>query len=258
MKRFLFAFVAMIGGLVVAPVAQAAFLFVDIFDGTTLLQVQDQSALDDDPLLNSVNVNSALVATFGAKLASGSNVTSSSNQTTALGDGFSRLVTAYTLTGKVALTSDFTITSYQTGFVVPGDPKQVNTFTSVTYTNGAALSSVQSQGSIGTPNVDPFGVPTLFDSAVGPIVSGPGLVSGGAAAGNGFIFSNGNSAYSMQNSIDARLVSTDAAGAVTIAGSTTNIVVPANVPEPSTIVMLATFVGPLTIGAYRRHRRSAK
>ena len=85
MKKSLFAIVAILSGLFAAPAAHAGFLYVDVFDGTTLLHVADNSPNDIDPDPNSIIVkSSALLTAFAGKILSGSGVTRTCACTSAL------------------------------------------------------------------------------------------------------------------------------------------------------------------------------
>jgi hypothetical protein len=251
MKKVAFAIVAIVGSLIAAPAAQAGFLYVDVFDGTTTLHVVDNDPNDIDSDPNSIIVrSSALLTAFAGKIVSGSGVSSSSNIAGATTE--SSLSTNYTFKGAAGATTNFTVTSGQTGFTIPGDPKAVSTSASFTFTNGGTGANGSFTGGINPTNpTDPVLPPTQVDStiAVSSVVS-PNPNSG-SGNGTGFIFNNGNTGYSMTNVLTAHVVPTKNS---VIQGQGTTIVSAAEVPEPSTIVLLATFVGPLAIGAYRRRR----
>lgn len=251
MKRFLFVIVAVAGCLVAAPAVEAGFLFVKISDGTTELLVQDGGAGDLTPgTVDAIVVDpSLLLATF-SKLdqLGGSTVTSTSNQSTAGGDGYSTISTQFTLKGNGAEASSFTVTSWQADFVVPGDPKFVASSGSFVFTLSEALSATF-QGSVGTTN----GASDEFDDLIAAN-STNNAVSFGGGNGSGFNFSNGNSGYSIQNVLTASLIAKS--GVIVQNSGTTTVAVP--VPEPSAIVLLATFVAPVAFGLKAYRRRLAK
>lgn len=252
MKKFCIAMVAFLCSLISVQAANAGFLFVDVFDGTNTLNVVDGDANDLDGVVNnSINVNtgagSAFLALF-TQLIEGSQVSSTSNLADSFADGFSTLSTSFTLKGNGADAANFTITSGQTDFSVPGDPKYVNTSGSFTFTLSNALNA-SFQGSVGTTN----GASDQFDTLVSK-VSTNNTVNSSGGNGAGFGFSNGNSNYSIQNVLKGSLVATTG---VTIQNQGTTTVDVPPVPEPSTIVLLATFAAPVAFGVYRR-RKAAK
>lgn len=245
MRALIIAFVVIVGGSLCSSSAQAGFLYVDVFDGTTHLTVVDGSLNDIDPDPDSVIVrSSALLAAFAGKITIGSGASASSNFGSAPVDGVSTLSSQYTLKGVAGATSDFTITAGQTGFTVPGDPKSLNTSGSFTFSNSGVLGAGSFEGSAGTTN----GASDVFDSLI-TANSTSNAANSGSGNGAGAFFSNGNAPYSMQNVLTAHLVSTKNA---VVQGQGTTIVTFAGVPEPASIVMLATFCAPLAAGLFRR------
>lgn len=244
MKVSLWPVVFIVCGLLRTSSVHAGFLYVEVFDGSTTLTVIDGSPNDIDPDPNSVIIrSSSLLAAFAGKLNSGSSVSSSTNFATAAVDGISSMSTQYTLRG-LGVVSNFTITSGQTGFTVPGDPKSLSTSGSFTFTNSGTLGTGSFQGSVGTTD----GASNVFDTLITATSLG-NAPNSGTGNGTGTVFSNGNSPYSVQNVLKAHIVSTKNA---VIQGQGTTIIDVA-VPEPSTIVLLATFCVPVALGcAFRR------
>lgn len=244
MRASLFSIVLLGGGLFCCNSVEAGFLYVDVFDGTTLLTVVDGSANDIDPDPNSVIVrSSALLAAFAGKLNSGSGASASSNIATAAVDGLSSLSTQYTLKGS-GVASFFTVTAGQTGFTVPGDPKAVSTSGSFTFSNSGVVGAGTFQGSVGTTD----GASNLFDTVISATSTG-NLPNSGSGNGTGQVFSNGNNPYSVQNVLTAKIVGTKNA---VVQGQGTTIIQVANVPEPTSLVMLTTFFAPLAAGMFYR------
>lgn len=175
-----------------------------MFNGVTHLTVTDNSANDINPDPNPIIVrSSALLAAFGTKIITGRSVSASSNLATAAADGPSSLLTQFTFGGKAGQTSNFTVTAGHMGYTVPGDPKTMNTSASLTVTNSGAAGTGSFQGSVGTTN----GPSNAFDALIATTSAG-NAPNSSAGSGAGFIFSNGNSAYSVQNVLKAPIVST--------------------------------------------------
>lgn len=246
---------ALAAALLPATHANAGLLTVDIYNGASHLIVTDGSAADIDPSPDSIIVKSSvLLASFGTQIISGSAVSASSNLASALISGLSNLSTSYILKTKSGVTSDFTIIASQSGFLLPGNAKELDVSASFTFTKSGTLGSGTFQGSVGTTN----GASNVFDSTISA-VSLNNLPNSyfGSGAGAQFI---SNSFYSMQNVLTAHLVSTTNAA---VQGQGTSVVtyqpsidsLPA--PEPSSIVIFGAMFGPVAYGLRRRKSSAA-
>lgn len=258
MKKSGIALVAVLGGLLnVAGEARAGLLTVDVFNGVTHLTVVDGSSADIDSSPDSVIIkSSALLATFGSQILSGSAVTASSNFLTALSDGMGSLSTDYIFKSKTGISSNFTVTTTQTGFMIPAGMKQLDISASFTFTKSGTLGAGSFQGSAGTTN----GASDVFDTLISANSTG-NLPNSYAGQGTGVDFISSNPTLSIQNLMTAHLVGT--ANAV-IQGQGTTIVtfVPdthidtISTPEPGSIVIFGAMLGPIAF-AFSRHRRRA-
>lgn len=235
--------------------AQGGLLTVNVTSGATQLIVVDGSADDADINPNSVNIkSSALLGAFGAYLLSGSAVSASSNFATSLHDEFSNLTTQYTLKARTGLNRDFLVTANQTGFMVPGNTKQLDISASFTFTNSGNNSAGSFQGSVGTTN----GASNVYDTLITAQSTG-NTPNSNSGSGDGVQFTSGNATLSMQNVLMAHFV-TGKKGVIQGQGTSLVTFVSGpgidtvdSVPEPTSIAIFGTLLGAVFV-AYRRRR----
>jgi hypothetical protein len=243
---------------ILTPGVKAGSLEITISDGGVHPNwtITDNGAGDTNPAANQISVSQPALAQHFPELRASSTIivtfTTTSPAMSTMTTEADLVMQKQSLFPHTPSTASFTITSSQTGFLLPlGSDRAVNTSASFTFppsyptippsSSNNTGETASFQGGVSTSN-------TIFNQNVADTLLTGSAPAGGSPSGAGTSFNNGGGQYAITNVLKLNM---NESGRINDAGTT---VITAT-PEPSTLVLACLAGVPFAVAGFRRWGR---